>query len=144
VWKEGCSTPMWITPALAAGASVTNLNAMVGLTYYYERMKIEEAFKDLKSLLNLQKLMNKHRTLMEKMVALMLIAYTLALILGEALRSHMFPMECRKHKLYSGPFIFLKLHPNLPLPSWRFLFLPSLRWFVLSELASELEGILYH
>jgi hypothetical protein len=107
VWKEGCSTPMWV---------MTNMSALVGLTYYYERMKIEEAFRDLKSLLNFQKLMNKHRTLMEKMVALLLIAYTLALILGEALRSHMFPLECRKHKLYSGPFIFLKLKPDLSPP----------------------------
>ena len=107
VWKEGCSTPMWI---------MTNLSAMVGLTYYLERMKIEEAFRDLKSLLNFQKLMNKRRTLMEKMVALLQIAYTLALILGEALRSELFPPESRKHKLYSGPFIFLKLKPDLSPP----------------------------
>jgi hypothetical protein len=107
VWKEGCSTPMWI---------MTNLNAMVGLTYYLERMKIEEAFRDLKSLFNFQKLMNKRRSLMEKVVALLLIAYALALILGEALRSELFPQECRKHKLYSGPFIFLKLKPDLSPP----------------------------
>jgi hypothetical protein len=107
VWKEGCSSPMWV---------MTNMNAMVGLTYYYERMKIEEAFRDLKSLFNFHKLMNKHRSLMEKMVALLLIAYTLTLILGEALRSELFPPECRKHKLYSGPFIFLKLKPNLSPP----------------------------
>jgi hypothetical protein len=50
------------------------------------------------------------------MVALLLIAYTLALILGEALRSALFPEECRKHKLYSGPFIFLKLKPDLSPP----------------------------
>jgi Transposase DDE domain len=107
IWKEGCSTPLWI---------MTNLNAMVGLTYYLERMKIEEAFRDLKSLFNFGKLMNKRRSLMEKMVALLLIAYTLALILGEALRSELFPKECRKHKLYSGPFIFLKLKPELSPP----------------------------
>jgi hypothetical protein len=77
---------------------------------------IEEAFRDLKSLLNFQKLMNKHHCQMEKMVALLLIAYTLALILGEALRSELFPQDCRKHKLYSGPFIFLKLNPNLSPP----------------------------
>jgi hypothetical protein len=107
VWKEGCSTPMWI---------MTNLNAMVGLAYYLERMKIEEAFRDLKSLLNFQKLMNKRRTFMEKMVALLLIAYTLALIVGEALRSEVFPKDCRKHKLYSGPFIFIKLQPDISPP----------------------------
>jgi hypothetical protein len=107
VWQEGFNDPMWI---------MTNLDAKVGLAIYDERMKIEEAFKDLKSLLNFQKLMNKRRSLMEKMVALLLIAYTLALILGEALRSHSFPPQCRKHKLYSGPFIFLKLQPDLSPP----------------------------
>jgi len=107
VWKKGFSQPMWI---------MTDMEAMVGLTYYLERMKIEEAFRDLKSLLNFQKLMNKHRCQMEKMVALLLIAYSLALILGEALRSELFPEDCRKHKLYSGPFIFLKLKPELSPP----------------------------
>jgi hypothetical protein len=77
---------------------------------------IEEAFRDLKSLFNFPKLMNKRRSQMEKMVALLLIAYTLALILGEALRSQLFPAPCRKHKLYSGPFIFLKLQPDLSPP----------------------------
>ena len=107
VWKKGFSQPMWI---------MTDMEAMVGLTYYLERMKIEEAFRDLKSLLNFQKLMNKHHCQMEKMVALLLIAYTLALILGEALRSELFPEDSRKHKLYSGPFIFLKLKPDLSPP----------------------------
>ena len=107
VWKKGFSQPIWI---------MTDMEAMLGLTYYLERMKIEEAFRDLKSLLNFQKLMNKHRCQMEKMIALLLIAYTLALILGEALRSELFPVDCRKHKLYSGPFIFLKLKPDLSPP----------------------------
>ncbi len=108
VWKEGCSTPMWI---------MTNLNAMVGLANYLERMKIEEAFRDLKNLFNFEKLMNKRRNLMEKMVALVLIAYTLALILGEALRSESFPTQSRKHKQYSGPFIFLALKLVLSPPT---------------------------
>jgi len=107
VWKKGFSSPLWI---------MTNMDAITGKVYYFERMKIEEAFRDLKSLLNFQKLMNKHRTQMEKMVAFLLIAYAIALILGETLRNHLFPGDCRKHKLYSGPFIFLKLKPNLSPP----------------------------
>ena len=95
---------------------MTNLSAMIGLTYYLQRMKIEEAFRDLKSLLNLHKLMNKRRTQMEKMVAFLLIAYALALILGEALRSQLFPEGCRKQSMFSGPFIFLKLKPDLSPP----------------------------
>ncbi len=38
VWKEGCSTPMWV---------MTNMNATVGLTYYLERMKIEIVFPQM-------------------------------------------------------------------------------------------------
>jgi Transposase DDE domain len=105
--KKGFSNPIWV---------MTNMSATIGLTYYLERMKIEEAFRDLKSLLNFHKLMNKRRSQMEKMVALLLIAYALALILGEALREHLFAPDCRKHQLYSGPFIFLKLKPELSPP----------------------------
>jgi Transposase DDE domain len=107
IWQKGFSNPIWI---------MTNLNAMLGRAYYLQRMKIEEAFRDLKSLLNFHKLMNKHRILMEKMVAFLLIAYAIALILGEALRNHSFPEGSRKHQMYSGPFIFLKLNPDLSPP----------------------------
>jgi hypothetical protein len=86
---------------------VTNLKAKDGLAIYFQRMKIEESFRDLKSLLNLHKLMNKRRTLMEKMVAL---------VLGEILREHLFPLKSRKHKLFLGPFLFLKLKPELAPP----------------------------
>jgi transposase len=95
---------------------MTNLKAEDGLAIYFQRMKIEEAFRDLKSLLNFHKLMNKRRNWMEKMIALVLIAYAIALILGEALRTQLFPEESRKHKLYSGVFIFLKLKPDLSPP----------------------------
>jgi hypothetical protein len=107
-WEAGFSEPMWI---------MTNLEAEKGLAFYLQRMKIEEAFRDLKNLLDFDKLMNKQRTSMEKMVALALIAYTIALILGEALRSKLFPAGTRKHTVYSGPFIFLKLQldPSPPI-----------------------------
>ncbi len=107
VRNKGFSTPLWV---------MTNMSAAVGLSYYLERMKIEEAFRDLKSLLNFHKLMNKHRNQMEKMVALLLIAYAIALILGEALREQLFPPDCRKHSQFSGPFIFIKLHGELAPP----------------------------
>lgn len=99
-WRDGFSEPMWI---------LTDLKAEDGLEIYLQRMKIEEAFRDLKSLLHFDKLMNKCRRWMEKMVALVLLAYTLALFLGEALRDGLFPHDTRKHRLYSGAFIFLKL-----------------------------------
>ena len=70
---------------------------------------IDESFRDMKSLLGLEKLMNKRRDHMEKMVALLLIAYVIGLWLGETLRSSPFPENARKHNLYSGLFVLLKL-----------------------------------
>jgi hypothetical protein len=107
VWQKGFSEPMWI---------MTNLDANKGLAFYDQRMKIEETFRDLKNLLNFHKLMNKRRVLMEKMVALILIAYAIILVVGEALRAQLFPEGCRKYKLYSGSFVFLKLKPDLSPP----------------------------
>jgi hypothetical protein len=106
-WQKGFTEPMWI---------MTSLKAEDALTIYLQRMKIEQAFRDLKSLLNFHKLMNKHRTLMEKMVALILIAYVISLVLGETLRNQMFPEGTRKHFMFSGPFIVLKLKPVLSPP----------------------------
>lgn len=90
---------------------MTNLNAEDGLSIYLQRMKIDECFRDLKNLLGLDKLMNKQRTYMEKMVALLTIAYVIGLWLGEALRASLFPENTRKHRLYSGLFVLLKLTP---------------------------------
>ena len=100
IWQEGFSKPLWV---------MTNLEAERGLSIYLQRMKIEESFRDMKSLLGLEKLMNKRRDHMEKMAALLLIAYAIALWLGETLRSMLFPEGTRKHKLYSGLFVLLKL-----------------------------------
>ena len=91
-------------------------------------MKIEESFKDLKSLLGLKKVMNKSQDNMEKMVALLLIAYAIGLLVGETLRdfTYGFPdqplltsQSCtsnssvtlrkgKRWKLYSGLFVLLK------------------------------------
>ena len=58
---------------------MTNLEAEQGLTIYLQRMKIEVSFRDMKNLLGMKKLMNKRRDHMEKMVALLLIAYAIGL-----------------------------------------------------------------
>ena len=104
-WKDGFGKPIWI---------MTNLDAEKGLAIYLQRMKIEESFRDMKNVLGLEKLMNKRRDHMEKMVALLLIAYVIALWLGETLRSTLFPEDSRKHKLYSGLFVLLKLKLTIP------------------------------
>ena len=99
-WQAGLKEPMWI---------MTNLPAEQGLSFYEQRMKIEETFKDLKSLLGMDKLMCQKRHWMEQMVCLALIAFAIGLVLGETLRSHIFPESSRKYKLYSGLFVLLKL-----------------------------------
>ena len=104
VWKKGFSKPLWV---------MTNLDAKQGLSIYLQRMKIEESFRDMKNLLGLEKLMNKRRDHMEKMVALLLIAYAIGLWLGETLRSALFPKGTRKHTMYSGLFVLLKLKLSL-------------------------------
>jgi|Deesub1362A_J573_1020465.scaffolds.fasta_scaffold15241_2 hypothetical protein len=52
-------------------------------------MKIEESFRDLKGLLGMERLMNKTQENMEKMIALLLIVYAIALLVGENLRDYL-------------------------------------------------------
>lgn len=78
---------------------------------------------NLKSLLGLGKLMNKKQTLMEQTVALLLLAYTIALVTGELLRDLLncggLPQDLamclqrpdtpgKRWLLYSGIFILRK------------------------------------
>jgi len=107
VWQPGFSQPMWV---------MTDLQAEQGLAIYRQRMKIDESFRDLKSLLGMDRLMNKRRDHMQKMVALVLIAYAIGLWLGEALREVLFPNGSPKRKLYSGLFVLLKLKFSLSPP----------------------------
>lgn len=109
-WQEGLKEPLWV---------MTNLPAEQGFSFYEQRMKIEETFKDLKSLLGMDRLMCQKRHWMEQMVCLALIAYAIGLVLGETLRSHLFPETSRKWKLYSGLFVLLKLNLGLPFSEFR-------------------------
>ncbi|HPM22176.1 MAG TPA: transposase [Thermotogota bacterium] len=119
-WKKGLDEPMWI---------MTNLEAKRGLHIYFKRMKIEETYRDLKSLLGMTKLMNKQQVYMEKMVALLLLVFTIGLLVGEELRDLLYgePIaegeqveekervpgspslkKGKKWKRYSGLFVLLK------------------------------------
>lgn len=109
-WQAGFQEPIWV---------MTNLPADQGLAFYLQRMKIDEAFRDLKSLLGMDKLMCQKRQRMEQMVSLALIAYAVGLILGDTLRSHVFPETSPKRKLFSGLFVLLKLKLALPYPQFR-------------------------
>lgn len=119
VWRKGCAEPLWV---------MSNLTPERALTIYFARMKIEEAFRDLKNLLNLDKLMNKSQSHMEQMAALVMLAFTIGFLSGEAVRDELYgapdapqaaPTEPavaettqtkarRKWQLYSGLFIVLK------------------------------------
>jgi hypothetical protein len=96
-WKKGFREPLWV---------ITNLQPEAALTIYKARMKIEQAFRDLKSLLRWDKIMNKTRRNMERMTAMVLLAYAIALLIGEDIRERIY--RGKKSKLYSGLFILLK------------------------------------
>jgi hypothetical protein len=54
VWREGHKEPLWVMGSLPPEELLRTCDE--------ERMKLEQSFKDTKSLLNLEKVMNKDRT----------------------------------------------------------------------------------
>ncbi len=113
---------------------ITNLEPERGLEIYQQRMKIEEAFRDLKSLLGMGRVMNWQRELMEKTLALIILAYVLGLLTGELLRDLLYggglpstPLDAfhppaqrsKQWYLYSGFFILLKKKVKLSQAKWR-------------------------
>ena len=130
-WKKGFSEPLWV---------MTDLEAAQGQRIYFSRMKIEESFRDLKSLLGLTRLMNKQQSYMEKMVALLLLVYAIGLLVGERLRDQLYGeligetetvskqeripgssqrKKGKKWKRYSGLFVLLKQNWSLAARKWR-------------------------
>jgi hypothetical protein len=134
VWKPGLSEPLWV---------MTDLQPEAGLQIYFQRMKIDESFRDLKHLLRLDKLMNKKSEHLEKMIALVMLAYSIGVLTGEGVRDAIFAepinastkvpvteripdqphlRQSQKWKLYSGLFILLKQKVDLPLKQRRQIF----------------------
>jgi len=114
IWRYGFKEPMWI---------ITNLEPEAGLALYDQRMKIEICFRDLKSLLHIDKVMNKSQVYLNKMLAMVMLAYAITLLVGEAIRdvqyAQLIPHELNllavpsvdkrsRWFLYSGPFLLLK------------------------------------
>lgn len=120
VWKVGLHEPLWVMSDLAPQSA---------LQIYFARMKIEQTFRDLKSLLHLDQLMNQQQEQMEKIVALVLLAFTIGYLVGEELRDHLYgpppdlnaapsaaavracppPPTHPKRACFSGLFILLKM-----------------------------------
>lgn len=129
-WRKGFSEPLWV---------MTDLEPEDGLRIYLKRMKIDELFRDGKSLLGMGRVMNKRWVYMEKMLALLLIVYAVAYLIGERLRDFLYgepigeqesvPEEERipgnphrkqgkKWKRYSGLFVLLKQQWRLSAREW--------------------------
>lgn len=79
VWSQGFQDPLWI---------MTNLEPKEGQPIDFRRMKIDESFCDLKSLLGMTRVMNKPQQNMGKMLALLLLVFAIGLLVGEGLRDH--------------------------------------------------------
>ncbi len=141
-WGKGFKDPLWI---------MTNLEAKQAQRIYFARMKIDESFRDLKSLLGMTKLMNKQQQIMEKMLALLLLVYAIGLLIGEGLRDHLygeliqeqeevpekeripgspFLKKGKKWKRYSGLFILLKQKWSLSAREWQKIFTAALTSFL--------------
>lgn len=121
-WQHGLEEPLWV---------ISNLEPEEGMRIYQARMKIEETFRDLKSLLSMDKIMNKKQRNMEKMIAMVLISYSIGVLVGESLRDLIYgpeqppspvdedsiesvlPPKRQKRDLYSGLFILLKRKINV-------------------------------
>ena len=88
----------------------TSIDPNRALEIYQDRMKIEESFKDLKCLLVLERIMIKDRHYMEKLIMLVLIAYTIGVLVGEKIWDRMYRSE-KKWNRYSGLFILTHCCP---------------------------------
>lgn len=77
IWPKDQREPLWVMGSLKPDELVE---------VYEERMKIEQTFKDSKSLLDMEKVMNKKRGHLEITLAVVLLAYGLGLMIGEAAR----------------------------------------------------------
>jgi len=141
-WGKGFADPLWI---------MTNLEPEHARRIYFARMKIEETFRDLKSLLGLTRLMNKQQKIMEKMLALLLLVFAISLLIGESLRDHLYGETIQEHeaipdkmlipgsplrkkgmkwKRYSGLFILLKHNWSVSACVWQTIVATAFQSFI--------------
>jgi hypothetical protein len=130
VWEAGQAEPLWV---------MTDLEPEEGLEYYRERMKIEESYRDLKSLMGIGRVMSKRRENMEKIIGMVMLAYAVALLVGEEIRDYLFMGDGEvsdeigkknrgngefrrrggKWRRYSGAFVLLKGYWPIPGRVWK-------------------------
>jgi hypothetical protein len=80
-WQHGFGEPLWV---------MTDLAPEQALKIYQQRMKIDESFRDMKSLLGIDRAMNKSQRNMEQVMALAMMAYAIGLLVGEAFRDRLY------------------------------------------------------
>ena len=120
IWHYGFKEPVWI---------MTNMEPEAGLALYEQLMKIEICFRDLKSLLHIDRVMNKSQVYLNKMLAMVMLAYAIILVVGEAIRDVQYaqvapheinllivPQVDKRSRwfLFSGSFLLLKQRYRLP------------------------------
>ncbi len=135
IWNYGFKDPIWI---------MTTMEPEAALKLYYKRMKIEISFRDLKSLLQIDKVMNKLQARLERMLALVMIAYAISILIGEAIRDVQYaqvepdeidllstPETDKRSKWhsFSGPFLLLKRRSRLEYQQLRKIVAAVLRLF---------------
>lgn len=92
------------------------------LGVYRQRMKIEEAFRDLKGYLRMEGVMSKTLENAEKTLRLLAFAYALGLVVGETMRRKWREKGgagWRKWRDYSGLFLLLKMPGRFSLSRWK-------------------------
>jgi len=119
-WKQGHAKPLWLL--------TTWPDAEQALKWYLQRMKIEESFRDIKSLLGVTENMNRQRLWMERTMGLVLLAYAIGYLAGELLRDIAWGNEPPPERIddwhkpqqprrawyrYSGLFTLLRAQPPL-------------------------------
>ena len=135
IWRFGFKEPMWI---------MTNMEPESALALYDQRMKIEICFRDLKSLLHIDKVMNKSQVYLDKMLALVMLAYAISILVGEGIRDVQYAQvdpdelnlltvplveKSSRWYLFSGPFLLLKQRYRLGRDMLRRIFAAALPIF---------------
>ncbi len=84
-----------------------------GVNVYYDRFYIEHGFKDLKGRFNLHRAMIRSTRILERLIALIFIAYILTLIAGSFIRESGF-ISKRYANRYSAVSVFFRLSHRVP------------------------------
>jgi hypothetical protein len=101
-WRRGFKEPLWV---------IATIEPEEALKIYKARVKIEESFKDMKDILGMGKIMSKKQENMEKMLALLMLAYVIGYLVGEEIRDRSYTGN--KWRNYSGLFVLLKQRVEL-------------------------------